>query len=369
MAEQFRCRVGAIYDLPPEYIYEVEEFGKTERYFDVKKAYDNIDGFVHSMKEAKKPSPRGIAKKWTHLTPTSTTETAQAQSACRTPGGPVEDKELFAKDCWVYAPDNIDLPEHVRQRKRVVFTPSYKRHSCAFLNRGECKDTVFVLVVSASEEQNYRDRWGNFMPILVLPDEIAGIGSVRHEILRIAQDWGLPRCWVVDDSIIVNSLKQIERKRNEDTHEVEQTLKDLSFEEMFSELEVKMKEDDLCLISPTTLFSVWDDRLNRFKLNVDKRFETAIRAPTSIVLIDVTSCATRGIQYVKGLFSKEDILFAYSCLIKEGKICVHRKYCYEDFPFREGGVIESISEHLMSPLKQLEPMRTLRLTHPDEDKK
>lgn len=330
---ELRCFMGSTYDLPEDYIlidYSRLSFRQMPALlFDVQKAYRYVDDFVEKMKTTKAPNPRstwGVSpvSNYTNFTiPPKHTNVVV-----------VEVEDLSLEGCKVYAPTHIPLLQHAAENQRIVFTQSYKRHDYAFLSREVSRDTIFVLVVNASEERKYREKWGKFLAVLVLPDGISGIGSVRHHILRIAQAWNLHQCWVVDDSITPNSLQQIIR-----CGEI-QTFLPLSFEQMFSELEAEMdrgRSRNVCLIGPTSKYSVKN-------LSVSTSFLTR-RAPTNIVLINVALCTAKGVQYDKRLRSKVYILFAYSCLAADCEVYVHRKYCYEDYPFNHGGVLASISDN------------------------
>ena len=182
---ELRCEKGRTYNIPDSYIlidYSKLSFGPSPvPLFDVQKAYTHVNDFVEEMKTTQAPNPRST---WGAPPISSYAEAPNDDHIMPADENAVEN--LFVGDCKVYAPPHIPLRQHVLEKQRIVFTPSYQRHHCAPLHR-ECEGTAFVLVVNASDAQGYFKRWGNLIPILVLPEEIVGIGFVRHVILFIAQ--------------------------------------------------------------------------------------------------------------------------------------------------------------------------------------
>lgn len=87
-----------------------------------------------------------------------------------------------------------------------------------------------------------------------------------------------------------------------------------------------------------------------FKTKKESKFATCnvghktTRAPTSIVLFDLTLLTKKHMQYKQCLPQKEDIVFAYMCQEADLKVGVTQFYSYTKANINRGGTMASLKK-------------------------
>jgi hypothetical protein len=218
--------------------------------------------------------------------------------------------------------------------RRVVFCPTRQRRGAARLSY-RIDNTVVVAVVNCVDFDYYRERWGSEVFIVGMPPWAEGVGSARFWCVALAQKWSLTRMWMIDDSV-----NHLHRKSPGVTKAQMQP------SVAFLELERIMDQHNtnLAIIGPST---------SQAAQNASHLFIQ--RTPTSAVLLNVPLITEKRLQYVQGLYHKEDGLFASDCVQAGCFAMVYNGVVIDDSRFESGGCMSPISpSSTMSPTSRVD---------------
>eukprot|EP00117_Sycon_ciliatum_P021704 scpid49753/ scgid0765/ len=238
--------------------------------------------------------------------------------------------------------------------ERIIFTPSRRRFqekNLSWIGYDEKLESpslswLWILIVPEEEHDQYvqcckeMDFQTTFHVLVLsnISDTEHTIGRSRFNILKIARFWRLKGCWVIDDSVLVDSIEKM--KIGKVDSKVSWAREDP--DKAMSEIERLCEYDEGCKDVAQVGITSWHSSLS---LNKDSELlHRNVRAPTGFVFLRVDRCNSEhqldrclrwtglipDVDYEPALPFKEDIIFSQRLVLGGRDVVVNREYRFRD---------------------------------------
>eukprot|EP00117_Sycon_ciliatum_P045493 scpid50197/ scgid1598/ len=234
--------------------------------------------------------------------------------------------------------------------ERIIFTPSRRRFqekNLSWIGYDEKLESpslswLWILIVPEEEHDRYveccREMTFHVIVLSNISDTEHTIGRSRFNILKIARFWRLKGCWVIDDSVLVDSIEKM--KIGKVDSKVSWAREDP--DKAMSEIERLCEYDEGCKDVAQVGITSWHSSLS---LNKDSELlHRNVRAPTGFVFLRVDRCNSEhqldrclrwtglipDVDYEPALPFKEDIIFSQRLVLGGRDVVVNREYRFRD---------------------------------------
>lgn len=226
-----------------------------------------------------------------------------------------------------------------KDKFRWIFIPSSDRFGkmvkldrSSFQNEGEMSrdDTLCFVVVRGNQFENYREKIGDKVPIIQLPEIVIGVGYARFWIVKIAKRFKLEHIWMIDDSvdifkeyIPIQNGNRYEKDPDGSKQDINRRCPSYCFKKMESVME---KQPNLVAISP-----------RKYRPGVNVTSEFTYKPVQAVMLLNITKIIEKNINFRPELRYMEDMIFSQECKNAGLQLCTWNAIIFVDKTFLTTG--------------------------------